>query len=395
MDSIVNLADAAWVKLDLLAQGVELSPSISKITQDIHFAKRKYFYNSPIWQETGARLPQELRVLGLVVGMNAYGNSSWTLSWSDEEGLLLQNAKKGITLWPELIPDLKLFVHDSECSQAANLYGGAALAFFLPRACYFFTDDVQCAFCSLAGTALEENDYSLRLSTVEVGDIVSLALESDPGRIEQVMIVGGNVRDLDSGFRHHLELAKAASGALLRASPDHEVSVHISTMPPRDLHLLEALRAIPNVHVMFNLEVWDPTMFVQVCPGKDRDYGRLGILKALEKLRDVIGPYCAHSLLVTGLEAAATTIAGSRALASMGVSPIINIYHSDRHSRIGLGKRPRFKELATIALGIQSLYDEFPIEPYWKSSGRNSIDAEAKQGMFRTPISIALTEGNA
>ncbi|MFZ1685531.1 MAG: radical SAM protein [Candidatus Zixiibacteriota bacterium] len=395
MDPLVTFADAAWVKLDLLAQGIELAPSIIGINSSVDFAQRKYFYNSPIWQETVGKLPQELRVLGLVVGINAYGNSPWTLGWSDEEGMTLDNVKRQISLRPELIRDLKLFAPNSEYSQTANLYGGAALAFFSPRTCYFFADEVQCTFCSLAGTALEENKYKSILSATQVEDIVSLALESDPGRIEQVMIVGGNVRDLDSGFRHHLELARAASSALLKSCPSQDVSVHISTMPPRDLHLLEELLTIPKIHVMFNLEVWDPTAFVQICPGKDRDYGQMGILRALEKLRDVIGPYRAHSLLVTGLEPAETTITGARTLASIGVSPIINIYHSDRHSRIGLGMRPTFKQLATIAMGIQSLYDEFPIEPYWKSSGRNSIDAEAKKGLFHIPISKALSKGIA
>jgi hypothetical protein len=137
---------------------------------------------------------------------------------------------------------------------------------------------------------------------------------------------------------------------------------------------------------MFNLEVWDPQRFDEICPGKAQDYGRDGMLRALECLRDTVGPYRAHSLLVTGLERAETTLAGASALATLGISPIINIYHSDRYSRLGLGARPVFSDLAQIAIGLQSLYETFPLQPYWKSCGRNSIDAEAAHQLFRSHV---------
>ena len=186
--------------------------------------------------------------------------------------------------------------------------------------------------------------------------------------------------------RPPISLARVAAAEITRGGLSETISVHIATMPPRDLHLLEELRAIANVHVMFNLEVWDPKRFSDICAGKDLDYGRTTMLRALKRLRDTIGPYRAHSLLVTGLESAETCIVGATRLAEMGISPIINIYHSDRHSRLGLGSRPSFAYLRQIAEGIQYLYTKFPIIPYWRNCGRNAIDMEAERRLFENPI---------
>lgn len=200
------------------------------------------------------------------------------------------------------------------------------------------------------------------------------------------------MRDLNRGFLHHLSLASAASFAVAEAGLSEAISIHIATMPPHDLDLIRRLQSINNVHVMFNLEVWDPSVFAEVCPGKEKDYGRKNMLIALERLRDVVGPYRAHSLLVTGLELPETTVRGATTLAGMGISPIINVYHSDRHSRIGLGPRPSFDDLAVVAIGLQSLYEEFPLLPYWKRCGRNAIDAETQMGLFRNSVPSFLTD---
>lgn len=379
--------DAGWIKLNLLSHGVFVSDSVHEyLGQITGIAHRKNFYNDPIWHVGSSRLPQEIRVLGSVVALNCYGQSPWYLEVPNGGGSLLLSHLSGAQYELELISDLRVFTVSDKAARAANLYGGAALAFFSPRSCYFFGDGTECGFCSLAGTAKENSGFQNLLSVADVQLTVRQALDSDPGRIEQIMVVGGNLRDLDRGFQHHVELAKAAAIEVHKARLSDQISVHLATMPPRDLDLLHLLSEFHNVHVMFNLEIWDANLFASVCPGKQKDYGRDGMMRALECLRDVIGPYRAHSLLVTGIEDPESTIAGATALAQLGISPIVNVYHSDRHSRLGLSVRPTFAHLSTIALALHQLYNRFPLKPYWRNCGRNSIDAEAKRGLFRAAI---------
>jgi hypothetical protein len=382
-----NQSESGWIKLDLLSHGIALHYSFHEyLRSTTGIAHRKNFYNNPVWLPDSSQLPQEIRVLGAIVGLNCYGRSPWCLSWNEKDATLVLAHISGVQYMPELIPDLKLFTKSVTAARVANLYGGAALAFFSPRTCYFFADGNACGFCSLAGTAEENSDFQKRLSLDDVHMTVRLALATDPGRIEQIMIVGGNMRDLDRGFQHHVGLARAADIELRNAGLSEQISVHIATMPPRNLDLLRLLADFGNVHVMFNLEVWDADLFPSVCPGKEKDYGRHGIMRALEALRDVIGPYRAHSLLVTGIEQPQSTADGVFALANLGISPIVNVYHSDRHSRIGLSVRPSFAHLAHIARVLQEVYAHFPVRPYWRNCGRNAIDAEAKSGLFRIDI---------
>jgi len=385
---------AAWLKLDLLSHGIQIGESAREVLREIRgIAKRKNFYNSPVWEPGGTLLPQELVVLGCIVGVNAYGSSPWLLERASSRPELVLKHNTGETFDAHLLNDLQVFNNSSRAARVANLYGGAALAFFSPRACYFFADGTACAFCSLAGTAEESSEFQGLLTADDVRFVVRAALESDRERIEQIMVVGGNMRDLDRGFEHHMELANAAISELRACGAENKTSVHVATMPPRNLELLNLASDFDNLHIMFNLEVWDAALFHSICPGKHKDYGREGILIALDRLSRIMAPYRVHSLLVTGLEPADSTIAGATALANMGVSPILNVYHSDRFSRLGLSIRPSFSYLATVAEGLQDLYARFPIQPYWRTCGRNAIDAEAQCGLFREPVPHFLFGG--
>jgi hypothetical protein len=188
------------------------------------------------------------------------------------------------------------------------------------------------------------------------------------------------------GFANHVELVRAAADTVAAHGLGERISVHLATMPPRDLDRIGALGAVPGVHVMFNLEVWDEDAFERIAPGKHRDYGRARMMRALERLREVIGPYQAHSILIAGLEPATSTVEGARALADMGVSPIVNAYHSDRHSELRLTIRPGYRHLAAVAAGLQQIHRDYPVRPYWRGCGRNALDYEAANGLFRDPI---------
>lgn len=380
----ITAADAAWIKTSLISQGVQFDMLfLDWFSEQRSLVQRRNFYNSPgIGKNNLAATPQEIFLhKDVVVAANPYGKETWKLCLNEGKPHL-ENTVEDFTVRVELPIDLKLFSERPDLRNSCNLYGGSALSFFSPRTCYFFSDQVPCAFCSLDQTARENRVYKGIIDQDEVFDAVSNAMRHDPNRITQIMIVGGNMRDLDKGFNHHVDLALAASSALEEHRKNSDVSVHIATMPPETLCLIDRLKEFPNVHVMFNLEVWGRSSFDRIAPGKSRDYGREKMIKALEYLVASIGEYRAHSLLVTGLEDVDITISGYRALADMGVSPISNCYHSDKASQLGLTERPTPHYYRKIAEGLANLYAQYPIQPYWHGCGRNSLDHEASLGLF-------------
>jgi hypothetical protein len=378
----------AWTKLSLLSSGIIISDKFRDwFSTTEGFVRRRNFYNSPGATSDGFAAPQELRLLAsrsVTVAVNQYGPSPWQLSITPGGEPVLHCDQLDLQQPVEMLPDLAAIRDDDKLAHMCNLYGGSALSFFSPRACYFFADGNECRFCSLAGTADENAEYAARLSATQVYESVArvVAIPDDRALLTQIMIVGGNERNLDRGFTHQIDLVRAASAALAADGLTDEVSVHLIVMPPRNLTLLDALSDIPNLHVGFNLEVWDPGRFRSIAPGKTADYGQENILSALHRLVEVLGAYRAHSILIAGLEPSWSTLKGARTLAEAGISPIINVYHSDRHSVLGMSVRPRYSELAEVASGLQTLHDQFPIQPYWKGCGRNAIDHEAAEGMF-------------
>lgn len=384
------MSDIAWIKLAVLANGIATTPDFGNwFAHTTGYVRRRNFYNSPNWGDSGAPSapPQEFRLRGelpVTVALNNYGRSQWQLTWSEASGPLVISDAIPEGFPAELVTDLTAVRNGSEIARVCNLYGGSALSFFSPRACYFFADGTQCRFCSLDGTSRENGEFAARVTPKEMRAAVTEVVAADREMINQLMIVGGNERNLDRGFRNQVELVYTATEALSDAGLMDKVSVHLIAMPPRDLRLIDALRGLPNVHVGFNLEVWDPDRFVEITPGKAADYGQGEILTALDRLRDSVGSYRAHSILIAGLEPPDTIIRGARHLAEQGISPIINVYHSDRHSSLGLSIRPTYRRLTEIAVGVQELHDTYPIQPYWKGCGRNAIDFEASLGMFRT-----------
>lgn len=379
--------ESAWIKLALLSKGVTLDAGFTTwFRHTKSFVTRRNFYNTPVWPQVGLReLPQEIRLGTVVVAANVYGDSPWQLTVEGDEPML-HNTVHSRAFSISMVEDLVALREDQDLARVCNLYGGSALSFFSPRACYFFSDSTECRFCSLAGTAQEQHDFASRLGPDQVSAAVAKVLDCEADHINQIMIVGGNERDLDRGFERQIELVRAAHQALRSYQLDRAISIHLSTMPPRDLDLVDQLSEFEGMHVMFNLEVWREDLFPQIAPGKAKDYGRASMLAALRRLRSAIGDYRAHSILIAGLEPAEATIEGAQALADLGISPIINAYHSDRHSRIGLSLRPTYRELAIVAQGLQKIHAAYPIQPYWRGCGRNSIDFEASLGLFRDDV---------
>ncbi len=241
-------ARSAWIKLSLLAHGLS-----SSLAFDTWFAgtsgyvRRRNFYNSPDWRGgLPSGLPQEIMIdcgAPVTVAVNSYGPSPWTLTWTPGAGPQLTGDLLPSGLPIGLPHDLASTWADAHLAQACNLYGGSALSFFSPRACSFFTEGTQCRFCSLEGTARENNELAARLSPAQVYEVVSAVVATDRDMLNQVMIVGGNERNLDRGFRNQLNLVQAATQALADAGLSEQISVHLVACHRMTLPLLMSLAA--------------------------------------------------------------------------------------------------------------------------------------------------------
>jgi hypothetical protein len=378
---------AALLKLHVLSEGVFFdSAFLEHFASDSKSMEKRRVYNDSDERQLNRtlRIPQEMYIQNVVVAVNYKQHSPWQIVCRD--GLYRLLGKDGTDVevtFPERPRFLEQVTRNGiRCDQVANFYGGASLAFFTPGTCYYFNDKHECRFCSLQpNRSVQQQAFLHKISPTLASSVLQIALETDAHLIKQIMLVGGNVPNYDQGFQRHLEIATALDQQQTPLPVEQRLETHIATMPPNDFGLFDSFASL-NARVTMNIEVFDEHLFEVICPGKTRLYGRKKLLQALEYAANTLSGKRVHSILIAGLEPVESTIAGIRFLASIGVTPIINVFHNDRGSHYENHPRPSFDHLLEIARVLQDVYWKYQLTPYWKGCGRNALDFEAQQQWF-------------
>ena len=385
--AVLSQQDAVRLKLHLLSEGVSFDKGFLE-----HFAdkldsmeKRRAYDDSDERElDRTKRIPQEMYLTdGVVVAVNYKQHSPWRLVYRDSTYRLIGKYDTDVEVTFPQRPHFFEYVTPSgiRCDRIANLYGGSSLAFFTPGTCYYFNDGHECRFCSLKPNRSEQQTFVNTISPALAASVLQIALRTDAPLLKQIMLVGGNLPNYDLGFRRHLEIVAALDRQQILLPVERRLETHIATMPPWDFGLFTALNEL-NARITMNIEVFDEHLFKVICPGKTQLYGRSQLLKALEHAAGVVNDTRVHSILIAGLEPVHSTIAGMKYLASIGVTPIINVFHNDRGSAYENHPRPSYEQLLEIAYALEEVYKEYHLTPYWVGCGRNSLDFEAQQGWF-------------
>lgn len=384
--SALSHHDAAHLKLHLLSEGISFDDAfLEHFAHDlVNMEKRRAYDDSDERQlDRTKRIPQEMYLGHVVIAVNYKQHSPWKLVYHGDSYRLIGkdnlDAEVSFPRRPQFFE--RLTPSGIRCDQVANLYGGSSLAFFTPATCYYFNDGHECRFCSLKPNRSSQQMFVPTISPALAASVLEIALETDADLLKQIMLVGGNLRNYERGFLRHLEIAKALDERQSSLSVEHRLETHIATMPPKDFALFGELNGL-NARITMNIEVFEEQLFEIICPGKARLYGRERLLQALRQAASVVSGMRVHSILIAGLEPVPSTIAGIKYLASIGVTPIINVFHNDRGSHYEEHPRPPYKDLLEIATVLQEVYREYNLTPYWKGCGRNALDFEAQQGWF-------------
>jgi hypothetical protein len=381
----VKNQEAAHLKLHLLSEGVSFSNAfLTQYSHEIGYMEKRRAYNNSddIHLNISLRIPQELFISDVVIAVNHKKDSPWRLEYDNGYYLYHYEDPKTAISFPIRPKLFDLSILDGiRCDTIANLYGGGSLAFFTPSTCYYFNQGSECYFCSLAPNRKTETYFVDTITPKIAVAVLNTALESDPGLFKQIMLVGGNIANYDLGFEKNLEIIEQLDKAQNHLPKTERLEIHVATMPPRNFELLNELCGL-NARITINLEVFDDNIFESLCSGKSRDYGRKNLKLALEYAAKSLSGKRVHSILIPGLEQISSTIEGLNFLPSIGVTPIINVFHNDRGSQMENHPRPSYNDLLRVALELEKVYQKFNLTPYWNGCGRNSLDFEAMHGWF-------------
>jgi biotin synthase-related radical SAM superfamily protein len=203
--------------------------------------------------------------------------------------------------------------------------------------CDFFKFHVECKYCS-EDLKSENNNVAL-FSVDEVIETVEAAYKE--GKAGIVYLTTGSVTSPDGGveiFKPYIKEIKKHFHTL----------VAVESLPPKENRWIDETYAMGVDSVIYNLEIFDPERFEEICPGRAKHIGRERYLEALKYAASIFpnGTVACH--LIVGLESPESTVQGIDYFADMGVVPILPVFRPVIGTPLESCNIPSIEEIAPI-----------------------------------------------
>ncbi|MBI2864760.1 MAG: hypothetical protein HYX94_09400 [Chloroflexi bacterium] len=165
------------------------------------------------------------------------------------------------------------------------------------RHCEYFATGEQCKFCNYNVT--HEDARSVGAITQIANRVEEVAeaykILTSETIIVETGIVGGAFTKVDKEVKMYTDLCEKIVGAA-----SYDPNIHIVGQPPKSRRDLQRLKDSGLQSCGFDLEVWDPRLFAEICPGKAKHIGYERYREAMLEGVDVFGAGHVSCALVSG-----------------------------------------------------------------------------------------------
>ncbi|WP_095630908.1 radical SAM protein [Pseudomonas sp. PICF141] len=376
------LIETVSLKLELLCNGVSFTKDFLEYYQarTDHIEKRRpYGTGDSIILNSSTRTPQEIILDRQIIAAANYNpDSDYRITLEQETPVLKHGNRTMRITFPNRPRSYGKYLSNGELFEKhITAYGDSTLGIFSPGHCYYFNDGNECKFCSLGSARETLFDHKMRIKGDIAGEAVTMAIKEENGRYKRVLLNGGTIPNYDKGYSIHLDLLEQVKNTNLQSSLEY----HLISMPPKDFRLFDRFKKIGN-NMSMSLEVFNPDLFSEICPGKARDYTRERFLAAFEAAVDVLGRGNVYAGFVAGMEPLESIIEGIEYFGDMGVVPAVAAFHPDAGSQYYNRQRPSVDFLMKLGKKMSEIYRKEGFQPLIEGSGRNSLDTEAYLGGF-------------
>jgi hypothetical protein len=221
---------------------------------------------------------------------------------------------------------------------------GTYLGIYQAKVCEYWTRDtkVNCRFCSV-GLNLGVDDADDK-SVSEVMEVVRAA-RRDSG----ITYVDFNTGHYDGDT--YLDILEPY---LRRIKKETGLLVGVQTPPHRDLRRYDGLREMGVNRVSFCFEIFDRTIFKEVCPGKDAEYGLDHYLEAIRycaalgKKGPRSEPWVTNGEIIAGLEPPESSIRAIDWITSVGAIPTVCVFRPLAGTDMADAPPPRTDDLVPV-----------------------------------------------
>lgn len=374
------------IKASVLSNGIRLTDTLIENYGLPFLEKRRAYGNQDPLELRNVCIPQEIYIdpdnQKLIAAVNVNQESEWKIDFNSGSYFLTndnlsENYKINFPLRPKFY-DYNL-QSGQNVSKIITLYGGASLGIFAYGKCHLVEIDKPCQYCSISQNRDKGTDFLKALGKEQIYEAVTLALQDTVTNASQIMLNGGNFEDMDKSFIHYINLLKSIDKAVKDSGK--KIDIHIIVYPPKNLELINELEGL-DIGIAMNTEVFNSELFEKYCPGKVVTAGREHILNALQKAVDVLGKGKVFSILVGGLEPVNSLSEGINLLAEKGITPIVNVLHTDPETPLENFPNPTPEIIFEMGSALQKVFKKHNLKPFYENCGRNSIDTEAYKELF-------------
>jgi len=221
---------------------------------------------------------------------------------------------------------------------------GTYLGIYPAKVCEYWTEDIRtnCKFCSV-GLNLGVDDADEK-SVEEVMEVVWAAID------------GSDITYVDFNTGHYtghtyLDILEPYIREIKRQTG---ILIGIQTPPHPDLTRFKRLKDMGVNRVSFCFEIYDRERFVEVCPGKHREYGLDTYLAAMDycatlgKSRNGFEPWVSNGEIIAGLEPPESSIAAIDRITGAGAIPTVCVFRPLEKTDYENVAPPRTEDLVPV-----------------------------------------------
>ncbi|MFT7580042.1 MAG: hypothetical protein ACI9MR_001709, partial [Myxococcota bacterium] len=265
------LRNPGMLKLELMRRGLRIDqPTLAEIRPS----------NNGLWGATGHALFGSAWDLDLTLPQDTWASvpihprlsagSPYTLVSRDGQHLVTADDTDDATV-VGVRPPAAFFRATTKSGRPLGQIGtvhGPYLALSPTNRCQFLSTADACRFCGVSSTGSPHD-------AVPVDDIVeAVRIARDENPVHMVHLSVGWLGTDDGGVRM-LEPYVAA------LKKHFDILVAVDALPPKEDGWIERTYGMGADAVSYNLEIWNPARFTQMCPGPARVIGRERFLDAL------------------------------------------------------------------------------------------------------------------
>jgi len=307
-----------------------------------------------------AKIPDDFELQdGTIVQLRKSSISPFTIK-ANNGSLVLEHEKKFVTEvnWLPRPGYYSSKTDDGEVmSKVAQIRGADCLSICYMNYCGYFKTNDQCKFCNIVPTKMEKKGDVVSHKYVE--QIGQTAANAFKDVAKHAVLTGGWLPD-GQEIKQCIETINAIKkytgannvpGCAITSAPVNESEIY-------DLH--DSGIAL----LAFDLEIWDPKLFNEICPGKSKVIGRERWISALEQATEIHGQGKVAAGFVTGLEPKKSFLEGAEYLATKGIVPINFVWSPGPGSAYEGQRPPSAQWYLDLTTKLVNIWEDYGLGSY-------------------------------